>query len=56
MVCQYSLETPSVTNKYTAQIEEFNLLQGNTRVAEITTYTIEFRPINPLPATGSIQV
>jgi hypothetical protein len=56
MVCQYSLETPPVTNKYTAQIEEFNLLQDNTRVAEITTYTIEFWPINPMPATGSIQV
>jgi hypothetical protein len=49
-------EAYGIKNKFTAEIVKYNLSQADDKVDKVTTYTIQFTPINAIPKTGSIQI
>lgn len=55
-VAAYSSGTPGITNKSMAVITKFKLSQSNLRIAEKSTYTIDFTPVSPMPITGSVMI
>ena len=57
VVSRYS-DDPSVTNRipHPIVIENVSLDQTTLEHGELATYSITFTPINPMSATGSIQI
>lgn len=51
-----SLEVVRVTNKFPAQITDFDLIQSSLKPDTVSSYEIVFMPVNSLPADGSIQI
>lgn len=52
------LDNPSVTNRvpHPILVDDVSLDQSTLEHSEIATYSITFTPINPMSATGSIQI
>jgi hypothetical protein len=48
--------TTSVTNKEPSNLLIYSIEQASVKADEVTTYKINFTPVNPLPSTGSIQM
>lgn len=49
-------QEPSISNREPRLIQDFGITQTTTDHSKEATYTIEFTPLNPLPATGSVQI
>lgn len=45
-----------MTNNEPADLQVYTIEQDSLKANEITSYTISFTPVNPIPATGSIQM
>ena len=56
IVSQYLPGAATITNREPAILADYSLAQSTLEHSELATYTIEFKPINPLPATGSVEI
>ena len=45
-----------ITDIYAANLQSFNLFQDSLQSNTMNNYTITFKPVNTLPATGSIKL
>lgn len=48
--------SPEITNSVPADLEIYSIKQSTLENSALATYTISFTPINPMSATGSIQI
>jgi len=55
-VAKYSKPTAPITNELFAQIQKYKLTQDDINVSKVTSYTLDFTPVNPIPRTGSMQI
>jgi len=47
---------PVVTNSVPANLDIYSITQSTLENSALATYTLSFTPVNPMPATGSVQV
>jgi len=47
---------PVITNSVPADLEVYSIKQSTLENSALATYTLSFTPINPMSATGSVQI